>query len=262
MRHQERPHRMALTLLLMGLVLGFMFATLLLVSVLIYLLLRLGVLGDFTGSLPAAVRMLLIFSLSVLLVGAAMTFFFGKFPLRAVNTLINRMNRLAAGDYRARLHYAKGWEKNKIVREVTESFNRLAEELESTEMLRRDFINNFSHEFKTPIVSIVGFTKLIRKGNLPPQEREEYLRIIETESLRLSRMATNVLQLTKVENQTILTDVTEFNLSEQLRSCILLLRVRNGSARRSTRCWILRSITSAPMRSCCGRCGSICWTTP
>jgi signal transduction histidine kinase len=90
-------------------------------------------------------------------------------------------------------------------------------------MLRSDFINNFSHEFKTPIVSIAGFTKLLRKGNLSQPQKEEYLAIIETESLRLSQMATNVLNLTKVENQTILTDVTEYNLSEQIRSCILLL---------------------------------------
>ena len=44
--------------------------------------------------------------------------------------------------------------------------------------------------------------------------------------MRLSYMATNVLNLTKVENQTILTDVTVFNLSEQLRSCLLLLEAK------------------------------------
>lgn len=41
--------------------------------------------------------------------------------------------------------------------------------------------------------------------------------------MRLSYMATNVLSLTKVENQTILSDVSDYNLSEQIRSCILLL---------------------------------------
>ena len=54
-------------------------------------------------------------------------------------------------------------------------------------------------------------------------KKKEYLDVIEEESLRLSYMATNVLSLTQVENQTILTDVSRFNLSEQLRSCILLL---------------------------------------
>lgn len=90
-------------------------------------------------------------------------------------------------------------------------------------MLRGDFINNFSHEFKTPIVSVAGFAKLLRKGNLTEKQKEEYLTIIEEESLRLASMATNMLNLTRVENQIILTDISSFNLSEQLRSCILLL---------------------------------------
>ena len=54
-------------------------------------------------------------------------------------------------------------------------------------------------------------------------QKQEYLDIIEQEALRLSYMATNVLNLTKIENQSILTDVTEYNLSEQLRNCVLIL---------------------------------------
>lgn len=129
------------------------------------------------------------------------------------------MNSLASGRYDTRIDM-DGLE---LTRDVSESFNKLASELENTEMLRSDFINNFSHEFKTPIVSILGFARLLKKGGLTEVQQKEYLDIIEEESDRLSNMATNVLNLTKVENQTILTDVTEFNLSEQLRSCIILL---------------------------------------
>jgi signal transduction histidine kinase len=133
------------------------------------------------------------------------------------------MNRLASGDFRARLEIDSPLAKHPAFKEVTDSFNKMAQELESTEMLRSDFINNFSHEFKTPIVSIVGFAKLLKRGNLTEEERAEYIDIIEEESMHLSGMATNVLNLTKFENQTILTDVTEFNLSEQLRNSILSL---------------------------------------
>jgi signal transduction histidine kinase len=107
--------------------------------------------------------------------------------------------------------------------ELEEILLSLAEELRNTELLRGDFINNFSHEFKTPIVSIAGFARLLRRGNLPEEDKEQYLAAIEEESVRLAYMATNVLNLTRVVNQTILTDVTTFNLSEQLRSCLLLL---------------------------------------
>ncbi len=223
MKKEERKQRFALTVLFTVIVLCFLVATMLVVAFVLLLLIRFDVLSGPNQTEPAAGSILLIFVVSALFVGFVMTYFFSKIPLQPVNTLINQMNRLAAGDYRARINCGEFWGKHSSIAELTESFNRMAEELQSTEMLRSDFVNNFSHEFKTPIVSISGFTKLLRKGNLTEQQREEYLEIIEKESLRLSQMATNVLSLTRIENQTILTDVTRFNLSEQLRSCILLL---------------------------------------
>ena len=222
MKKQERQHRMALTLLFTALVLVFMLITLLVVGFSIYLLIRLDVLTGPGHTVISAGRIINVFVLSALVIGAGMTFFLGKFPMKPVNKLINQMNRLAAGDYRARIDYGEFWSKHPTIAELTDSFNRMATELQSTEMLRSDFINNFSHEFKTPIVSIAGFAKLLKHEQLTPQQTE-YVKIIEEESLRLSRMATNVLNLTKVENQTILTDVSTFNLSEQLRDSILLL---------------------------------------
>ena len=143
--------------------------------------------------------------------------------LKYVNRVINQMNRLANGDFKARLSFETPLDKHPTLQEISDSFNAMAEELDGTEMLRSDFINNFSHEFKTPIVSISGFAKLLKYGNLTEEQKMEYLTIIEEESLRLSAMATNVLNMTKVENQAILTNVTKFNLSEQLRNSVLVL---------------------------------------
>lgn len=223
MKHQDRQYRLALTMLFTGVVLCFMLVTFLFVGGVLYLLIRYNVLSGPDQTTMSPAKVILLFILSGLIFGTLMTAYLSKIPMKPINKLINQMNRLAAGDYKARLDYGAVLGKHPTMLELTNSFNCMAEELQSTEMLRSDFINNFSHEFKTPIVSIAGFTKLLRKGNLPDKQKEEYLQIIETESLRLSQMATNVLNLTKVENQTILTDLTEYNLSEQIRSCILLL---------------------------------------
>lgn len=136
--------------------------------------------------------------------------------------MIDGINNLAAGNFRVRLKFGWPITNHPAFAKLSDSFNKMAEDLEHTEMLRSDFINNFSHEFKTPIVSIAGFAKLLKRSNLTEAQRAEYLNVIEEESMRLSQMATNVLNLTKVENQSILTDVSRYNLSEQLRSCILL----------------------------------------
>lgn len=147
----------------------------------------------------------------------------GRMLLKYTNKFINRMNRLASGDFKVRMQTQGIAGRHPTIREVEGSFNNMAQELENTQILRKEFINNFSHEFKTPIVSIAGFTKLLKHGDLSEEQKKEYLDIIEEESLRLAAMATNVLNMTKVENQVILTEVTEFNLSEQIRSSILLL---------------------------------------
>jgi len=166
----------------------------------------------------------LIFNIVIasIILGLILTAVTSRIPLKPVNSFINAMNRLASGDYKTRLHFGKFFDKHPTALELMASFNNMAEELEKTEMLRSDFINNFSHEFKTPIVSIAGFAKLLKHGNLTEEQRMDYINIIEEESLRLAAMATNVLNLTKIENQTILTGASEFNLSEQIRNCVLL----------------------------------------
>ena len=165
----------------------------------------------------------LFMSVISLILGWVLVFFLIRIPLKPIHTLIMHMNRLAKGDFKARIEEESLLSNHPAIREINHSFNKLAEELEQTEMLRSDFINNFSHEFKTPIVSIAGFAKLLKRGNLTEVQRLAYLNSIEEESMRLAYMATNVLNLTKIENQSILTDVTSFNVSEQVRSAVLLL---------------------------------------
>ena len=89
-------------------------------------------------------------------------------------------------------------------------------------MLRADFVDNFSHEFKTPIVSIKGFAEELKHDDLTPEQRSEYLDIIIHESSRLSQLATNVLNLSRVEKQTILASRERFDLTEQVRRSVLL----------------------------------------
>ena len=223
MNKVARKQRWSLTLLYAGAFFVIQLIAVLITAVLAFLLSKLGVLGSFGFQEQTGTALLLVMLLISVLVGILISIVTVKIPLRPFNRLINNMNRLAGGDYSARMRYGRLMKSNPAFRELTDSFNAMAEELENTQMLRSDFVNNFSHEFKTPIVSIAGFAKLLRRGNLTQEQKEEYLAIIEEESLRLAAMASNVMNLTKVENQTILTDLATYNLSEQIRSCVLLL---------------------------------------
>ena len=127
--------------------------------------------------------------------------------------------KLSRGDFTTRLNIK--YPPEFIV--LSKNFNLMAEELGSMEVLRTDFINNFSHEFKTPIISIKGFAEILKDDTLSKEERDEYLDIIIEESQRLSYLATNVLNLSKIEGQAILKDKQKFNVGEQIRQNILLL---------------------------------------
>ena len=223
MKAPERKERIGLILLIAALVFVVQLAALLIAVGVVNLLMHTGMIKEFSAESITAADALLLMTIISIVAGILVSAFSGKYLLQPVNRFINQMNRLAAGDFKARIHFGKPIAAHPAFQEIEKSFNTAAEELEQTEVLRSDFINNFSHEFKTPIVSIAGFAKLLRRGNLTAEQQQEYLAIIEEESLRLAYMATSVLDLTKIENQTILTDVSRFNVSEQVRSAILLL---------------------------------------
>ena len=155
------------------------------------------------------------------LIGTCAAAFFTKWVLLPLNEMIHATKRISKGDFK--VHIQETFHERSDFGILQRSFNHMASELDGIEMFRNDFINNFSHEFKTPIVSIQGFAHQLKAGGLTPEEEREYIRIISDESDRLAKMSANILLLSKLENQAIVTDKTEFWLDEQLRTCLVLL---------------------------------------
>ena len=226
MKNEKRKLNIALTLLFAIVIFCTVVIAVFLSGIVIYLLLHFEIITVNGNQLSDASYIIWYMGFLCIFVGYVLTMLTTIILLQPLQRMIRRIQQLSAGDYKTRLHFGNPLGKHPTFVALSESFNILAEELDNTEMLRSDFINNFSHEFKTPIISIAGFAKLLKRGNLKEEQKQEYLEIIEEESLRLSYMATNVLNLTKVEKQTILTDISTYNLSEQIRSCVLLLENR------------------------------------
>ncbi|NBG87647.1 HAMP domain-containing sensor histidine kinase [Isachenkonia alkalipeptolytica] len=109
---------------------------------------------------------------------------------------------------------------------LTKNFNRMVRELQNMEVLRKDFINNVSHEFKTPMASIKGFANLLKDPEMTEEERRDYLDIIVYETDRLAHLSSNLLKLSKLENQEIPEIAETFSLDEQIRRAVLLLEER------------------------------------
>jgi len=142
----------------------------------------------------------------------------GRF-LRQIKELADATKQVAAGDFSVRLRRGKSRE----LELITDSFNEMVKELENIETLRSDFVSNISHEFKTPITSIRGFARQLKKETLTEEQRAEYLDIILSESERLSRLSSNVLLLSRLESTEKSFERTEYSLDEQMRRTVLLL---------------------------------------
>lgn len=154
-----------------------------------------------------------------ILIGSLLSFIFSHWLLSPLRTIILAIRHVSEGEFETKLNIRHPRE----FRELSCQFNQMTEELSSTELLRSDFVDNFSHEFKTPMVSILGFAKLLKNEDLAAEERNEYLDIIIEESNRLTALSTGILNLSKLENTSLLSDLQRYNVSEQIRVVITLL---------------------------------------
>ena len=140
--------------------------------------------------------------------------------LRPIRNLGSAMNRVAGGDFKLRIDSTS---RSGDIQQLYKDFNVMVSELEKTEVLQSDFVSNVSHEFKTPINAIEGYTMLLQGTGEGTPEQREYVEKILHNTRRLSSLIGDILLLSKVENQTIAREETEFRLDEQVRQSILSL---------------------------------------
>lgn len=162
-------------------------------------------------------RMVMAANLLSLIIGSLLFLLAGKMFVKPISKLTQATERIADGDFDIEIKTNRKDEIGNLI----SSFNMMAGELKSIEILRNDFISDISHEFKTPLTSIEGYTKLLK--DCSHEERSQYIDIITEETKRLSILSTNILTLNSIENENYPIYTEEFSLDEQIRKAILLL---------------------------------------
>ena len=188
------------------------------------LVLASGFLLSCTGIIhvPLPNRPFLAFLMTNLLVSSVISLIVSHILIRPLLHLMEVSDKIAEGDYSVRVNPTGA----APFPHLCERFNHMASSLERAADLQNSFVNNFSHEFKTPIVSILGFAKALKWDELSQSERNEYLDIIIEESTRLSDLADNVLNMSRAENQATPGKQIRFDLSEELRQSIAIIDSR------------------------------------
>ena len=139
---------------------------------------------------------------------------------RPVKIITDATERIMQGDFTVRLApmHGSGMEG---FNQIGAAINKMAVELSGTETLRTDFIANVSHELKTPLAVMGNYATMLQRPGITEEERCEYAKAISEAARKLAQLITNILKLNKLENQQIFPTPTEFDLSEQLCSCLL-----------------------------------------
>lgn len=140
---------------------------------------------------------------------------------RPVRAILDAADRMVAGDFSVRVRSRNNPLRDDSFDRVTDCFNKMAQELQSVETLRTDFIANVSHEMKTPLAVIQNYGTLLQAPALDDEKRMEYAKGITDASRRTADMMTNILKLNRLENQQIYPNYTTYDLGEQLCECLL-----------------------------------------
>jgi len=156
---------------------------------------------------------------NLLVIGNFVMRIVSKKMLKPIQKLTEATKKVASGDFTIKLETQRDDE----VGELTDNFNKMVKELSSIEALKKEFIDNVSHEIKTPISSIQGFAQLLKDKNISNEEKEEYTDIIIEETDRLLNLSTNMLKLSKLQNQNRITNKEQIDIADQIRKAISLL---------------------------------------
>ena len=126
--------------------------------------------------------------------------------------------KFAKGDFSARVRVRN---RHDEVSELGRAFNNMADSLESLEKMRNSFLANISHDLRTPMTTIAGFIDGINSGAIPPEKHEYYLGIISAEVHRLSRLVSQLLDVSRLESGERKFNFTDFDIAEVARIILI-----------------------------------------
>jgi len=163
----------------------------------------------------------IIIALGVMVLTYVISFLTTKKQTKPLNEMALAARKFARGDFSVRVDDTGRQDE---IGHLTEAFNAMADSLESSEIFRRDFIANISHELKTPMTVISGFAEGLLDGTIPRESEARYLKVISSETRRLSRLVKGMLEMSSIQAASFESKLdSSFDVSEVVRIALLSL---------------------------------------
>lgn len=161
-------------------------------------------------------RMLLISFLVAAVVALIVSLFFERSLVKPLEKLRNKMNNFSIKNFNEDIVIKT----NDEIEELANSFNIMANKLKNYDEQQRRFLQNASHELKTPLMSIQGYAEGIKDGVIEGEDLNQSLDIIIEESQRMKKLVDEIIYLTKLENAKEIFEFNEADLAQVAESAI------------------------------------------
>ena len=167
----------------------------------------------------AMVSMFLLVAASVLLMAIILAMIVARHQAAPLKEMSLAASKFAQGEFGIRVADCG---REDEIGELALAFNAMADHLEQSENMRREFVGNVSHELKTPMTSITGFAQGMLDGTIPPEKHRDYLKIVTDEARRLSRLVGRMLEVSRFQALDIREiQSTDFDMTEVIRRGLL-----------------------------------------
>lgn len=156
-------------------------------------------------------------NLWVMLAMMIAVYFFTERLLSPLREMSQATKEFAKGNFATRIHVSGQDE----IAEFAKTFNNMAAELEKSENLRSTFLANVSHDLRTPMTVIAGYVDGMLEGAIPEEKQEYYLQIVSGEIHRLSRLVSQLLDISRIEAGMRTFTPTDFDICEVARLILI-----------------------------------------
>ena len=143
---------------------------------------------------------------------------------KPLHEMAQAVHKFGHGEFDTRLTGYEG--RRDEIGELAAAFNSMADSLSRSEARRSEFVANVSHELKTPMTTIAGFADGILDGTIPPEREKEYLKVISSETRRLSRLVRKMLDLSRLQSAEYVTAQEQFDISEVMLRVLVSLETK------------------------------------